>query len=113
MRANCGCHAVRGYCGPVFVASISSIPCSDMPIEFNSFWIRRSCSESLRLRSIRLFCNSRRLAIRSVTYHEYPTTASSVITKPMYRGVVGERPEECCTWREYNGEQGKPKCLYR
>ena len=32
-------------------------------MEFSSFWMRRSCNESLRFRLIRSFCNCRRLAI--------------------------------------------------
>src|SRR6476620_1544470 len=70
--------------------------------------MRRSCNESLRFRSIRLFCNWRRLAIRPVTYHEYPTTARSVMTRPMYSGVVGDRPAGC-TAKGYNVQARNPK----
>ena len=80
-------HAVSGY-GP----SLSSMSRIARPSRLRSFWTRSSCSESLRLRSPRSVCSTRRPAICRVIYQESATTAASVMIRPSSSAVVGERP---------------------
>ncbi len=54
MRSNCALHAINGYGS--LASSMSRIA---SPTEFRSFWMRSSCSESLRLRSTISLCNLR------------------------------------------------------
>src|SRR5262245_45299466 len=61
------------------------------PSELRSFWMRSSCSESRRLRSVSSVCTARRLEMRVAMYHEYATTASSVNTRPARRPGTGEK----------------------
>ena len=85
MRSNCADQAVSGYGWPP--SSMSRIA---RPSELRSFWMRSSWSESLRLRSARPVCSSRRPAIWRVMYQEYATTAARVMISPNSNAVVGE-----------------------
>jgi len=63
----------------------------ERPSELRSFWIRSSCSESLRFLSRRPDCSCRSPAICRVMYHEYVTTAASVMISPRSNARVGDR----------------------
>src|SRR4030095_9998782 len=60
------------------------------PSELRSFWMRRSCSESRRLRSVSSVCTARRLVMRVLMYHELAKTASSVRTRAASTPGTGE-----------------------
>src|SRR5262245_38416350 len=59
--------------------------------ELRSFWMRSSCSESLRFRSINSVCSTCRPEIWRLTYQASAITAASVITSPISRPTAGER----------------------
>jgi len=65
MRWNCVDHAESGY-----GSSASSMSRIASAKEFRSFCTRKSCSESLRLRSARSLCNCRSPLICQMMYDE-------------------------------------------
>src|ERR1700733_8967040 len=71
--------------------------------EFRSFCNRKSCSESLRLRSTMSLCSFRKPEICNVMYAEYATIAASVMINPSSSAFVGDRCQEevLCTRKEY------------
>ena len=72
MRSNCADQAVSGY-----GSSASSMSRIASPSWLRSFWMRSSCSESLRLRSVSSVCSRRRPEIcrRCTTSRRRPSRA--------------------------------------
>src|SRR6188768_2934655 len=55
------------------------------------FWMRRSCSESFRFRSLMAVCSSRSWRISRTVYSPTPAMVISETIRPATRRVVGDR----------------------
>ncbi len=87
IRSNCADHAVSGY-----GSSLSSMSRMARPRELRSFWMRSSCSESVRLRSARSVCSARRLGNLARHVPRHADDGAKRHARPSSSAGVGDRP---------------------